>query len=138
MPGKSDDSVGPLPQLLSAPQIHDLLHSIDAHRLAQDPAALESLLQTAGAAAAQHDLPLALAVLTEYINRNPEHAAVLPMSPALLPIQGEVKELLRNITDGAKSDAVRLIAPACWRSPSDSRNPGSWSIIFARPNSARR
>jgi hypothetical protein len=112
LPGTSDDSVGPLLQLLAAPHLHDLLHSIDAHRLSEDPAALESLLQSAGAAAAHHDVPRALAILTEYINRNPEHAALLPASPALLPIQGEVKELLRNITDGARIDAVRLIGAA--------------------------
>jgi hypothetical protein len=111
-PGKSDDSVGSLLQLLSTPQIHDLLHTIDAHRLAQDPATLESLLQTAGDAVAHHDVPRALAALTEYINRNPAHAAVLPMSPALLPIQGDVKELLRNITEGARTEAVRSIAAA--------------------------
>jgi hypothetical protein len=108
----SDDSVGPLLQLLSTPQIHDLLHSIDAHRLAQDPAVLDRLLESAGEAAAHHEVPRALAVLTEYINRNPEHAGVLPVSPALMPIQGEVKELLRHITDEARIDAVRLIAGA--------------------------
>ena len=108
----SNDSVGPLLQLLSTPQIHDLLHSIDAHRLAQDPAVLDRLLQSAGDAVAHHDVPRALGVLTEYINRNPEHAGVLPASPALMPIQGEVRELLRHITDDARIDAVRLIAAA--------------------------
>jgi hypothetical protein len=110
--GTSSDSVGPLLQLLSAPQIHDLLHSIDTHRLAQEPAVLNSLLETAGAAVAQHDVPRALAALGEYINRNPEHAGVLPMSPALLPIQGEVKDLLRNVTQDARIGAERLIAAA--------------------------
>jgi len=112
VPGTSDDSVGPLLQLLSAPQIHDLLHSIDAHRFAQEPAVLNSLLESAGAAVAQHDVPRALAVLTEYINRNPDHAALLPMSPALAPIQGEVKELLRNVTQDARIGAERLIVAA--------------------------
>jgi hypothetical protein len=110
--GTSADSVGSLLQLLSAPQIHNLLHSIDAHRSGQDPAVLDGLLQTAGAAVAQHDAPRALAALTEYMHRNPEHAAGLPISPALLPIHGEVKELLRNITQDARIGAERLIAAA--------------------------
>jgi hypothetical protein len=110
--GASNDSVGPLLQLLSTPQIRDLLHSIDAHRSLQEPAVLESLLQTAGAAVAHHDLPRALAVLTQYINRNPEHAAVLPTSPSLLPIQNEVKELLSHMTQDARTGAERLIAAA--------------------------
>lgn len=110
--GTSADSVGPLLQLLSAPQIHDLLHNIDAHRSAQEPAVLEGLLQTAAAAVAHHDVPRALAVLTEYINRNPEHAAGLPMSPALLPIHGAVEGLLRNVTQDARIGAERLIATA--------------------------
>jgi hypothetical protein len=99
-------------QLLSTPQIHDLLHNIDMHRSQQEPAVLEGLLQTAGAAVAHHDVPRALAVLAEYINRNPEHAAVLPTSPSLLPIQGEVKTLLRNMTQDARAGAERLIAAA--------------------------
>ena len=73
---------------------------------------LEGLLQIAGAAVARHDVPRALAVLSEFINRNPEHAAVLPASPSLLPIQGEVKELLRHITQDARAGAERLIAAA--------------------------
>lgn len=73
---------------------------------------LDSLLQTAGAAVAHHDVPRALAVLAEYINRNPEHAAVLPASPALLPIQSEVKELLSHMTQDARIGAERLIAAA--------------------------
>jgi hypothetical protein len=110
--GPSGDSVASLLQLLSTPQIHDLLHSIDMHRSQQEPAVLDSLLQTAGAAVAHHDVPRALAVLAEYINRNPEHAAVLSTSQSLLPIQGEVKELLRNITQDARTGAERLIVAA--------------------------
>jgi hypothetical protein len=110
--GTPDDSVGPLLQLLSAPHIHDLLHNIDAHRLSPDPALLDTLLQAAGDAAAHHDIPRALAILTEYMNRNPEHAALLPASPGLLAIQGEVKELLRTVTDGARLDAIRSIGAA--------------------------
>jgi hypothetical protein len=110
--GTSGDSVGHLLQLLSTPQIHDLLHTIDAHRMSQAPAALEGLLQSAGAAAGHHDVARALAVLGEYINRNPEHAAALPALSSLQPIHGEVKELLRNVTETARTDAVRLIGAA--------------------------
>ena len=42
--------------MLSAPQIHYLLDSIDAKRLPHDAAVIESLLQTAGFAAARHDV----------------------------------------------------------------------------------
>ncbi len=73
---------------------------------------LDSLLQAAGAAVAHHDVPRALAVLADYINRNPEHAAVLPTSPSLLPIQGEVKALLHNMTQDARAGAERLIVAA--------------------------
>jgi hypothetical protein len=110
--GQSGDSVASLLQLLSTPQIHELLHNIDTHRSQQEPAVLDSLLQSAGAAVARHDVPCALAVLAEYINRNPEHAAVLPASPSLMSIEGEVKALLRNMTQDARAGAERVIAAA--------------------------
>jgi len=106
------DTLGHLLQLLSTPQIHHMLSSFDAQRFPQDAAVLDGLLQTAGSAAAHHDVPRALAALTEYVNRNPEHASTLAASPPLRPIQGEVRELLRQITMDAKTDAVRLIANA--------------------------
>jgi len=111
-PGVSDDSVGHLLQHLSAPQIHYLLDNIDSKRFPQDAAVIQGLLQTAGSAAASHDVPRALAALTEYVNRNPEHASTLAASPLLSPIQGDVRELLHKITMDAKTEAVRLMGAA--------------------------
>jgi len=111
-PGIPDDTVGPLLQLLSNPAIRHFLDSFDARRFPQDAAALDGLLQTAGSAAAHNDAPRALAALTEYINRNPEHASTLLASPLLTPIQSDVRELLRQATQDAKTAAVRLISMA--------------------------
>jgi hypothetical protein len=98
-------------QLLSSPHIHDLLSNFDAQRL-PNHAALDGLLLTAGSAAAHHDVPIALAALTEYVKRNPEHALTLPSSPNLSAIRGDVTEMLRQIETTAKTEAVRLIGAA--------------------------
>jgi hypothetical protein len=108
----SGDTVGHLLQQLSTPQIHHVLTSFDAQRFPQDAAVLDGLLRTAGSAAAHHDVPRALAALTEYVNRNPEHASTLSASLPLRPIQGEVLQLVHQITMDAKADAVRLITKA--------------------------
>jgi hypothetical protein len=133
-PGVSDDSVGHLLQRLSAPQIHHLLDSIDAKRFPQDAAVLEGLLQTAGSAAARHDVPRALAAVTEYVNRNPEHASALATSPLLSPIQGDVRELVHKITMDAKTEAIRLMGAAselvdgAARHPEKLDGPGALAI----------
>jgi hypothetical protein len=105
-----EDSAGPFLQLLSTPVIQDLLRGIEAHRFAQDPAALESTVQTAVSAVASHDVAHALAALSEHIGRNPEHAGALANSPALAPVQGELRELVRRITEDARIEAVRTVA----------------------------
>jgi hypothetical protein len=106
------DSAGSFLQLLSTPSMQDLLRGIEAHRFAQDPAALESLLLTAVSAAASRDVPRAIAALSEYIDRNPEHAGALANSPLLAPIQGEVRELVHRVTEDARGEAVRMVASA--------------------------
>jgi hypothetical protein len=106
------DSAGPFLQLLSTPAIQELLHGIETHRFAQDPAAIESIIQTAASAVASHDLPRAIAALSEHIGRNPEHAAALANSPSLAQIQGEVRELVHRVTEEARTEAVRLVASA--------------------------
>jgi hypothetical protein len=110
--GIRQDSAGAFLQLLSTPPIQDLLRGIEAHRFSQEPAALESLLQTAVSAVANHDVPRAIAALGEYIGRNPEHAAALANSPLLAPIQGEVRELVHRVTEDARIEAVRMVASA--------------------------
>jgi hypothetical protein len=110
--GIREDTAGPFLQLLSTPHIQELLHGIETHRFGQEPAALDSLMQTAVSAVASHDVPRALAALTEHMGRNPEHAAALANSPSLAPIQGEVRELLRHLTEGARAEAVRVVASA--------------------------
>jgi hypothetical protein len=110
--GIRQDSAGAFLQLLSSPPMQDLLRGIETHRFAQEPAALESLLQTAVSAVAGHDVPRAIAALSEYIGRNPEHAAALASSPLLAPIQGEVRELVHRVTEDARTEAVRMVASA--------------------------
>jgi hypothetical protein len=110
--GIRQDSAGAFLQLLSTPPIQDLLRGIEAHRFSQEPAALESLLQTAVSAMAGYDAPRAIAALSEYIGRNPEHAAALANSPLLAPIQGEVRELVHRVTEDARTEAVRMVASA--------------------------
>jgi hypothetical protein len=77
-----------------------------------DPVTLDGLLATASVAVGHHDVQRALAALTEYVNRNPEHASTLLNTPSLSPIQGEVKEMLHRITIDARTDAIRLISTA--------------------------
>jgi hypothetical protein len=110
--GIRQDSAGAFLQLLSTPPMQDLLRGIEAHRFAQEPAALESLLQTAVSAVASHDVPRAIAALSEYIGRNPDHAAALANSPLLAPIQGEVRELVHRVTEDARTEAVSMVATA--------------------------
>ena len=110
--GIREDSAGAFLQLLSTPHIQELLHGIETHRFAPDSAVLESLLQTAVSAAAGHDLPRAIAALTEHIGRNPEHAGELANSPLLAPIQGDVRELVHRVTEEARDEAVRLVGIA--------------------------
>jgi len=110
--GTHGDSVGSLLQLLSTPQIRDLLSSGDAHRSSHGGAVSDGHLQAAGAAVANRDVPGALAHLTEYIKVSPEHAAGLRATPSLIPIQGEVDQLLRHATHEAKNEAERLFATA--------------------------
>ena len=112
-----EDSVGALVPLLASPQIHDLLNSIDAHRASigntgHGIAALDASLHTAFSAVADRDVPRALAHLTDYIRQNPGHADALPTIPSLIPIQGQVQELLRHVTVEAKVEAERMIAAA--------------------------
>ncbi|MGA2713873.1 MAG: hypothetical protein ABSG41_12270 [Bryobacteraceae bacterium] len=107
-----EDSVGALVELLATPQIHDLLNSIDAQRSSHGSTALDNYLQAAVSAVADHDVPRALAHLTEYIRQNPGHADALPATPSLMPIQGAVQELLRHITIEAKIEAERMIVAA--------------------------
>jgi hypothetical protein len=106
------DSVGTLLQLLSTPQIADLLKSVDAHRSSHAIEGLDSLVHAAGAAVAVNDIPRALTHLSEYIHKNPEHADALLTTPPLIPIQADVKELLRGITQEAKIGAEHLMANA--------------------------
>jgi hypothetical protein len=110
--GIGQDSAGAFLQLLSTPPIQDLLRGIEVHRFAQEPAALESLLQTAVSAVARHDVSRAMGALSEYIGRSPEHSAALANSPLLAPIQGEVRELVHRVTEDARGEAVRLVATA--------------------------
>jgi len=110
--GIRHDSAGAFLQLLSTPPMQDLLRGIERHRFAQESAALESLLQTAVSAVASHDVPRAIAVLSEYISRGPEHAAALATSPLLASIQGEVRELVHRVTEDARTEAVRMVASA--------------------------
>ena len=107
---------------MSSPQVHHILNSIDA-RFSANPAALEGLLQTAGDATARRDLPRALEALTEYVNRNPEHASALLTMPSLGAIQGDVKDLLHHITFEARTDAVRLIGTAAMVVETAGRHP---------------
>jgi hypothetical protein len=110
--GVAEDSAGAFLQLLSTPPIQDLLRGIEAHRFAQEPAAPESIVQTAVSALASRDVPRAMAALSEYIGRNPEHAAALANSASLAPIQGEVRELVHRVTEDARAEAVRMVATA--------------------------
>lgn len=121
--GVREDSAGPFLQLLSTPVIQGLLHGIEARRLVQDPAALESIVQTAASAVASHDLPRAMAALGEHMGRNPEHAALLANLPSLAPMQGEVRELVRRVTEDARLDAVRTVASAGLMVDAAARHP---------------
>jgi hypothetical protein len=107
-----EDSAGTFLQLLATPNIQALLHGIETHRFAPEPAALEGLLNAAVSAVASHDLPRAIAALAEHIGRNPEQAAGLANSSSLGPIQGEVRELVHRVTAEARTEAVRLVAAA--------------------------
>src|ERR1700733_12244544 len=104
--GIREDSVGGMAQLLATPQIHDLLIGIDAQ-----PSPHGSL-QAAVSAVADHDVPRALGHLAEYIKQNPSHADSLQATPGLMPIQGQVQELLRHVTLEARIEAEHLIAAA--------------------------
>jgi hypothetical protein len=104
--GIREDSVGGLAQLLATPQIHDLLSGIDARH------SPHGSLEAAVSAVANHDVPGALAHLAEYVRQNPSHADSLLATPSLMPIQGQVQELLRHVTLEAKIEAEHLIATA--------------------------
>jgi hypothetical protein len=104
--GIREDSVGGLAQLLATPQIHDLLSGIDARH------SPHGSLEAAVSAVANHDVPGALAHLAEYVRHNPSHADSLLDTPSLMPIHGQVQELLRHVTMEAKIEAEHLIATA--------------------------
>jgi hypothetical protein len=89
-----------------------LLQVIEARRFSAEPAVLETLLQTASAAIARHDIPHALTVLAEYIERDPDHAPALLASPALEPVHEHIREMLDRITVAARTEAQRLVAAA--------------------------
>jgi len=57
-------------------------------------------------------MPHALASLTEFVNRHPEHANDLLTSPAFAPIHGEVRELVHHLTEVARTEAVRSVSNA--------------------------
>jgi hypothetical protein len=105
------DGVSSLLQLLSLPQIHNLVRGFDEHRSAQEGVA-ETHLQGAGAAVADHDLPRAFGHLSEYVRLSPGHAPALLAAPSLIPIQGGIQELLRHATRDAGIGAEGLMATA--------------------------
>ncbi len=107
-----EDGSSPLLHLLSTPEIHSLLSSIDAHR-ASAGAASDIHLNAAGSAAAVHDVPRALAHLPENDRLNPGHAGALLSTPSLISIQGDVQGiLLRHMTHEARSGAENTLAAA--------------------------
>jgi hypothetical protein len=120
--GTSQDSIGGLLELLASPGLRDLLTTIDTQRFNQDVAIRDTLLRAVISAVARKDIPLALEALTEYINHNPEHAAALTESAPLAPIKEQVVQLLRHLTQEAKTDAERQIATATL-AVSAARNP---------------
>ena len=110
--GTPQDSIATLLELMSGPEIGNLLNSIDAQIVTRDALALDTLLRTADAAVTGHDVARALKALTAYIRGNPEGAAALLSSSSLMPIQSEVGELLRRMTGDAKNDAEQKLARA--------------------------
>jgi hypothetical protein len=99
-----EDSVAGSLISLSTPEIRLLLTSIDTHRFSHDAIAIPEV--------AGHDTPHALAALSEYVTRHPEHAAALLTTPALAPIHAEVREMVHQVTEVARTEAVRLVSTA--------------------------
>ena len=96
-------------QMLSTPQIHNLLNSFEAHRSSHEGAAA-SHLHAAVSAAAANDAPRALSHLSEYLKISPGNAGALLASPAFLPMQGSVQDMLRHVTHDARVGAEGMIA----------------------------
>jgi hypothetical protein len=102
--GIRDDSIATSLQLLSTPEIHHLLSTIDTQRFSHEAVAVPAVTG--------HDMPHALASLSEFVTRHPEHANELLTSPALAPIRSEVTQLLHHITEVARTEAVRSVSNA--------------------------
>jgi hypothetical protein len=107
------DTIATLLQQLATPQILEVLSQIEQPRLAQDPALMEHLLDTALTALAEHNVPRAMAAVRELITVNPERgAALVNAEPALAPIRHELKEMLQQITGHARVEAEHSLAAA--------------------------
>ena len=107
------DNVANLLELLSSPQIVELLGQIEQPRLAQDPSLVEGLLRTAVAATAAHDVPRALQAVRDLVTLNPERgAALIDNEAGLAPIHHEVREVLQQLIAGARSHAEQVLGAA--------------------------
>ncbi len=131
--GLPADSIATLLEALARPQIRELIDSIDARRFPADATALDSLMQSAASAVVRNDVAPALEAIAEYIKRNPENASALLSSPALQPIQTEIRELLDRITQDARTEAERQIAgahAAVSHAPRHAANPDASTILI--------
>lgn len=110
--GLTQDNVATLLTLLATPEIGNLVSGIDQSLFTGDQVATEKILQSAIAAVAEGNYPVALAKVTELLTVNPEHAETVPSNPSLHPIQGEMVSLVRDLKVVARLDASDRMAAA--------------------------
>ena len=121
--GRAGDSLTPFLELLSSPQVRDLLSDSDLVR--PDVTAMRALLKTAEAALAAGDIERALTAISEYVAQNPEQAAELVKNPALASVQGAVREIILKHSQEAKASAERAMGAASELVAAAGRAPGN-------------
>ena len=118
-----------LAQLSSAP-IARLISGIESSHPVPDPAVENILLHTVATAIINANLPVAIAILTELVQRTPERMETLAAEPLLSPMRAQVQSLLVRVTSAAKVEAeVRLAmaTQAVESAKGHSPRPGDWN-----------
>lgn len=98
------DSVGGLLEQMAMPQVAGLIAAIESRHATPDLPALPDLMRAAVSAVAAHDVPRAIAAITELVVHHPEQLEGIRTEPAFAPIRGDVESLLQGHAASARTN----------------------------------
>jgi hypothetical protein len=102
---QSDDTITAILRELSDPEVVRFLELLEQPPLPEMATQLDDLIRASVSAAAEGNVPQALARLAEFAALNPRRAETLDAVPGLASIREEVERLLFRLTSEAQLDA---------------------------------